>query len=449
MRGALERIGADLRSNLWAGLRLALFRPVAAADFRAHPDQALLLVALAAAVRLVLGYLEAGHPASFDVSAVGPHSAQLLIFLLGLYLAARLCGEPSRVLLLLVVLPSSGWPFELVARLGALWEYWTWPAAAIVSVWALAVLFHALRVGLGGGSLRALGAAVLLLSASALPVYWLGRPDLWYATASLTGGEKAPEINVEDVFYAQPEQVRQALAGLAPQRPGVVDLYFVGFGGYAQQDVFMREVGHARELLDSRFDTAGRSLLLVNNVRGLERQPIASLSNLRRVLAGLGRMLDPDEDVLFLYLTSHGSREHELTVEFWPLRLNDIRPADLRAALDASGIRWRVVVVSACYAGGFVEALRDDATLVMAAAAPDRQSFGCAHENEYTYFGEALLTQALRETWSFREAFDRVARAVAERERREGKEQSRPVSHIGPAIEAHLRILEQRLAPPG
>ena len=29
------------------------------------------------------------------------------------------------------------------------------------------------------------------------------------------------------------------------------------------------------------------------------------------------------------------------------------------SALDESGIRWRVIIISACYAGGFVEPLRD------------------------------------------------------------------------------------------
>jgi hypothetical protein len=101
--------------------------------------------------------------------------------------------------------------------------------------------------------------------------------------------------------------------------------------------------------------------------------------------------MDPDEDILMLFLTSHGSEDHELAVDFWPLELNTIKPEDLRKALDEAGIRFRVLVISACYSGGFLPALSDDNTLIMAAAAADRQSFGCANENEYTYFGRALF----------------------------------------------------------
>ena len=63
--------------------------------------------------------------------------------------------------------------------------------------------------------------------------------------------------------------------------------------------------------------------------------------------------------------------------------------------LDASGIRWRIVVISACYAGGFIAALSDPHTVVMAAAAPDRTSFGCSTDSEMTFFTEALFKQAL------------------------------------------------------
>ncbi|MBI3343396.1 MAG: hypothetical protein HY028_00695 [Gammaproteobacteria bacterium] len=54
-------------------------------------------------------------------------------------------------------------------------------------------------------------------------------------------------------------------AKLLPERPGISDLYFVGMGSYALQDVFMKEVRYIQRQFDERFDTRGRSVSLINN----------------------------------------------------------------------------------------------------------------------------------------------------------------------------------------
>ena len=63
--------------------------------------------------------------------------------------------------------------------------------------------------------------------------------------------------------------------------------------------------------MDQRFDTAGRSLRLVNNDGTLRDYPLATVSNLQRALAAVAQRMDPQEDVLVLYLTTHGSRDAE------------------------------------------------------------------------------------------------------------------------------------------
>ena len=35
-------------------------------------------------------------------------------------------------------------------------------------------------------------------------------------------------------------------------------------------------------------------------------------------------------------------------------------------------------------------------TIVVAAAGPDKKSFGCSHEAEWTHFGKAFFDEALR-----------------------------------------------------
>ena len=80
--------------------------------------------------------------------------------------------------------------------------------------------------------------------------------------------------------------------------------------------------------------------------------------------------------------------------------------------LNASGARYRVVIISACYSGVFARALAGPRTLVITAAAPDRPSFGCEDGATWTYFGDAFFNQALRSSRNLAEAYCR-ARDIA------------------------------------
>jgi hypothetical protein len=159
----------------------------------------------------------------------------------------------------------------------------------------------------------------------------------------------------------------------------------------------------------------------------------------------IGSLMDRDHDVLFVFLTSHGTHDHRFSLSFWPLALYDLTPTDLRTLLDDAGIQNRVVVVSACYSGGFVDALKDPHTLVITAAAADRSSFGCSNEADFTWFGRAYFDEALRKTRSFTEAFALAAPVIAQRERQEGFDPSEPQIAEGAAIAAPLAVLRRRL----
>src|SRR6267378_4415365 len=168
----------------------------------------------------------------------------------------------------------------------------------------------------------------------------------------------------EDVFSLQPRLLRQQLAGLKPGKRGVIDLYFIGVAAYAGQDVFMKEVHSVKRLFDERFGTTGHSLMLINNPATVSESPIASSTSLGLALKRVAEVMDRDEDIVFLFITSHGSKEHEATFDFSPMQLKPIDPGRLKELLDRSGIKRRVVVVSACYSGTFVDVLKDPETLV-------------------------------------------------------------------------------------
>jgi Peptidase C13 family len=240
-----------------------------------------------------------------------------------------------------------------------------------------------------------------------------------------------------------------ALAALAPQRPGQPDLYVVGVGGDSTEDVFRNETIYLDTLMTQRFGARGRVLTLINHSDSLTRtpRPLATQDNLRAALAGIGKTMDPEQDVLLLFMTMHGTPQHQLLVQMPPSYFDLIDPRELRAALDDAGIRNRVLVISACYAGGFVSALKNDNTLILTAAHKNRTSFGCGPDSDATYFGRAWLIDALNETTDFVAAFETAKARIAEREDAEGFRPSRPQIEIGKQILPRLQAWQSQLVP--
>src|SRR5690606_9904831 len=197
------------------------------------------------------------------------------------------------------------------------------------------------------------------------------------------------------------------------------DLYVLGFAGDGTEDVFRNEVLYLERLMDDRFQAQGRVIGLVNHPDSLDdatARPLATLDNLSLALAGIGEAMDPGEDLLLLFVTSHGSEDHELVVELPPVVDDGFGPAELAGPIDASGVGSRVVVVSACFSGGFLPALRRPDAVVITAARKDRSSFGCGAASHVTWFGQAWLVEALNHQDDFIAAFRDARKQVAARE---------------------------------
>jgi hypothetical protein len=290
----------------------------------------------------------------------------------------------------------------------------------------------------------AITAILVLLPGWLLPRSSMGA--LWVGIDDEPSHERLETLASEEAFYAQPELLRRALSALAPGTPNRSHLYFVGVAGFADEDVFEKELKVISGLMQQRFDTAGRSISLINNPATVLNTPLASRTSLARTLSRVGQIMNRDDDVLFLYLTSHGSEDHRFALSFSPLHLRDLDPSSLRQMLDTARIRWRVVVVSACYSGGFIDALKSDRTLVITAADAQHTSFGCGAESDFTYFGKAYFDQALRRRTSFVAAFDEARRLIETRERAEGKTPSNPQIYVGAAMQQKLHDLEAQLA---
>ncbi len=255
----------------------------------------------------------------------------------------------------------------------------------------------------------------------------------------------------ESLFYAQPPVMQKALDNISKGQAGVSEWYFMGVASYAEQDVFMSEILQAKQLFDVKFGTAGRSMVLINNPKTWFDYPIASRTGIEQGLNEFAKKMNVDEDVLFMALSSHGVVDEndlplgELAVTNEPLDLSPIDPVWLKSALDKAGIRWRVIVVSACYSGTFIEPLKDENTLIITAARADRASFGCTNDADLTYFGRAFFAEGMREQSSLDGAFLQAVRRVGERETLMGFEPSEPQRYIGETMQLALPELEKAL----
>lgn len=248
---------------------------------------------------------------------------------------------------------------------------------------------------------------------------------------------------LEQGLLNQGRLLEQALTAVPPST-AAIELYSLALAGDGKQSVFMREADYVTGMLASRFGAIGQ-ITLANHRDHLADRVMASRETLSRSVQTLAARSGP-EDLVFIYLTSHGTSEHELVLDQPRLQLGDLPADELAAVLAPLKGRDKVVVISACYSGGFIPALRDEKTLIMTASRADRVSFGCSEEADFTYFGDALFAQALNQTDDLQQAFELASRHVAEREIADNYEASQPQIWAPKGVLAHWQRLRQQQA---
>lgn len=446
-----------LTRSLRGGWRLFTLRPGNRSDFAPSPELFALLVALDVVLLFVFAVAAVGLEGELNIYEL-PRALLFVPLVLALGLAAARFDRESRLLTLPVALASAGLFFTVMSSglyllaqrqwlpfTEMYWAFFDYVAiawSAVVVVLAVSSLTSAV---LWARAFLAAAGVVLLV----LPALWLPLGLMWmprYSDQASYATGTFHSLAAESAFYAQHGALGRELATLQPERPGIPDIYVVAAGLYAGEDVFMKEVVMIASLFRDRFDADGRILRLVNNPKTIDEYPVASITSLREALVEVGAAMNVAEDVLVLYVTSHGSENHQLAVDFRPLRLDPITPDTLKSALDDSGVHWKVVVVSACYSGGFVDALKDERTMIVTAASADRQSFGCGYASDATYLGRALFGEALRQTFSFEAAAKTALEMIGKWEREKNQKASQPQLHVGSEIRAKLAEVERRLA---
>jgi hypothetical protein len=441
---------AGLRRNLGGGAALLMLRRRWPPNFSVSFDQVAALLALNLAVWALLDFVHAPPHTPLALDGLFGWACYLLLGLAACAVTARVesRGADTRALLVPALAVA---PFVLTL-------FWLALDLAVAHRHPLAFTVLALLY-LGALAVRVLGAAfgpvrfapvliawaLILLAPWALEVLDLDT-RLWVTEEPASTQDADDNGETEALFYEQPARIAAAVARVKPAQAGGPAVYFVGFAGDGDQGVFRRETQFAAEVFGARFGSVDRSVLLINDNDDRDSYPLATLAGLAQTLKVLAERMNPQQDVLVLFLTSHGSADG-LEVENGSLPLAQIAPADLREVLDASGIRWRLVVVSACYAGVFLDELKTDTSAIVAAADAAHSSFGCEGDRELTWFGEAFLKDSLPGSASLKEAFDKAAGLIARRETAEHQTHSNPQLYIGPLMQK--KLAELPLSKPG
>ena len=438
------------------GLKAGLLLPPKLPLVPPTPAQLLVLVLLTSALEVLLARFEVAGPVQFDLRGwLAPQWGTGLLLLMvwwilppprrlaswfALWVVATVPANTASQLLAIAMvhgklppwLDASGWIGWAIYLL-----LWAWIVAVGVRLAARFGVDRPRRAALALGIVTLFG-----VSAWQFP----DRP--WQQDAAQADVPERPVLELsQETFETQQAVWDRAVAALAPQRPGVTDVYGLVFAPYADEDVFLRESSMVAGLLADRFDARGRVLHLVNSAGTSDTFPWATPLNLERAIEALAARMDRDNDLLVVYLTSHGASDYQLAASHGPLRVDTVSPGELRAALDKAGIRHRVVAISACFSGGWIGPLANDTSLVMTAADATHTSYGCGRRSPLTFFGRAMFDEQLRKTHSFEQAFAAAVPMIQRREVEAGKADgfSNPQISVGEKIRPLLRALEQRL----
>ncbi len=221
-------------------------------------------------------------------------------------------------------------------------------------------------------------------------------------------------IDIEEIYYAQTVLLKEQFAKLEPgQEPSSHPRLFTILGaGTAYQQVFLREARAVPQIVEDVFGVTTAQVQLANSRIDPVAFPLANMRNLEATFNKVASEMDTSKDVALVYLTSHGAPD-QFSLSFYETGVKNMSSVQLANMLERSKLSNVVIVISACYAGSFIDELAAADRLIITASDSDSKSFGCSDASEWTWFGDAYFNQALRQTPDFVAAFEIARDLVA------------------------------------
>ncbi|MEM7432068.1 MAG: C13 family peptidase [Pseudomonadota bacterium] len=432
----------SLLRNLGAGLKLALMSPsIQISDFRRSLVQPVLLVAVVTVALTLISYSQQSGEIYFnDLGALTVAYAIFALLVVALT-AAGLHKQYDALPGLLTALSASLFWVVLAAVGFAYVEFMqTVLVRVLLLLWTIAVICRAINVSFSTSSGIAYIVAATTVVVFAMAAFYRGySPAMFWSWDEADYEDMAAytELDQESTFYNQDNLLKPILDAIDVGDPNEQEWYFVGFAGNGDERVFGSEVRFAEDRVSQVFGTEGRSLVLAADIDRVDSAPLANTHNLYESIKSIGEKMD-DDDVLFLFLTSHGSEDASMQVALYPFPLRQLTAVELRSALDMAEIEWRVIVLSACYSGSFMDQLKTEKTIVVTAAAADKTSFGCSSNRELTYFGQAFFKESMSEGGSIVDWFDQARSIVEKWEADKDLPFSDPQIYVGDEIRQKL-----------
>lgn len=265
----------------------------------------------------------------------------------------------------------------------------------------------------------------------------------WDNDRLIEGDENVKIYSAADVsdyaIYHQQSALNQALNLVQPSNPKQVELYSLVVAAYGTQEVFRRESKFIENLFVEQYKNRSTSIYLTNSQRSLDENPLATLTGIKESIVRLSQQMDKENDIFFLYITSHGSKDKKISLTHNGLGLGDIDSKWLGDILKSTGIKHKVIVLSACYSGGFIDDLKDEHSIIMTSAAADRTSFGCGDDSHFTYFAKAYFKETLTPNVNFVDAFYQAKDLVAKWETDEKQKTSNPQIYAAPEVVDYIK----------
>ncbi len=249
----------------------------------------------------------------------------------------------------------------------------------------------------------------------------------------------SPEEVTDHAVYKESAGLQRSLDALLPSDEKKIELYSLVIAGYGTEEVFRRESKFIEHLFTEQYRNHNTAIYLSNSQRSLDEHPIATRTSIRASVEKIAERMDKDHDIFFLYITSHGSKNKTIALTHNGLALADIDAKWLGDLLKATGIKHRIVVLSACFSGGFIDDIGDENTLVMTAASAEKTSFGCADDSLFTYFGKAYFKESLKPGVDFEQAFYRARELVEVWEKEQKITPSEPQIRINPKVSEYMK----------
>ncbi|MGC2125776.1 MAG: C13 family peptidase [Xanthobacteraceae bacterium] len=449
---------------MWRVLKLA----ARAGVWRTTPDPPfvglpvlLAFAVMVAVVRVAMQLLAAGSWRAFDPYGLNATVAWLALELAVAALFVRPTGRATAlsamfVLSIVADLVAAGIKLgmQLLAPAATQWTPWNSAVTAdvifaIVVVWwvggmtsVIGSLEPQLRLRLIGRA-AALWVALFIVNALVphapvfVPPGFDARNANWWEylyarNEEKSGGKAAVPVQLAQLEKAQPALLEAEVARLAPPQKGITGIYALGIAGWADQGVFLKELDGGLQSIASVLPIKDRTVRLINHRDTIATLPLADLQNFRAAVHAIGDVMDKTKDVLVLFMTSHGEKTG-FALEL-PGAVGELTPQEVASTLDSEGIKNRVVIVSACYAGIFIPPLQNANTIVMTAADANNTSFGCAPERDWTYFGDAFFRQSLHPGSDFENAFDHARILIQGWELMDHDRPSNPQGQFGAAL---------------